>query len=71
MVVGLKVKATQGSSFLLITALGNCQQRQSVTLFCVLAVLERVFYALVVRAVVAASIFRHLSSYAFSGLVVK
>lgn len=34
-------------------------------------VLGRVCCALVVRAVVAASIFRHLSSYAFSGLVVK
>lgn len=52
----------------LITALRNDQQ--SVILFCLL-VLGRVCCALVVRAVVAASIFRHLSSYAFSGLVVK
>lgn len=52
----------------LITALRNDQQ--SVILFCLL-VLWRVCCALVVRAVVAASIFRHLSSYAFSGLVVK
>lgn len=53
----------------LITALRNDQQ--SVILFCLLVVLGRVCCALVVRAVVAASIFRHLSSYAFSGLVVK
>lgn len=46
-------------------------KQQSVTLFRLLMVLERVCCALVVQAVVAASIFRHLSSYAFSGLVVK
>jgi len=55
----------------LISALCDYQKQQSVTLFCLLMVLERVCCALVVRAVVAASIFRHLSSYAFSGLVVK